>query len=183
MAEESSQTVLSELIDGILPIVPGLINKLEENIKVLDVGCGSGRALNLMAKTFPSSYFTGYDFSKEAIQNASNEAQKLGLTNTTFEQQDAAHFDHQDQFDFITAFDAIHDQANPEKVLKNIRRSIKPNGTFLMQDIAGSSKLENNMSHPLAPYLYTISCPSLYDSITCTQWKGIRGYVGKRKSN
>ena len=182
MAEESSQTVLSELIDGILPIVPGLINRLKENIKVLDVGCGSGRALNLMAKTFPSSHFTGYDFSKEAIQNATNESQKLGLSNTAFEQQDAAHFDHQEQFDFITAFDAIHDQANPEKVLKNIRRSIKPDGTFLMQDIAGSSKLENNMSHPLAPYLYTISCLHCMTVSLALDGKGLGAMWGKEKA-
>ena len=83
MAEESSQTILSELIDGILPIVPGLIDKLKQNIQILDVGCGSGRALNLMAKTFHSSHFTGYDFSKEAIQNANSESQKRGLSNTT----------------------------------------------------------------------------------------------------
>lgn len=158
MAEESSQTVLSELIDGILLLVPGLTDLLKQNIKVLDVGCGSGRAINLMAKTFPSSHFVGYDFSNEAIQNAKNESQKLCLTNTCFEKQDAANFDHHEQFDLITAFDAIHDQANPEKALKNIRNSLKSDGVFLMQDIAGSSKLENNMTHPLAPFLYPISC-------------------------
>jgi len=135
-----------------------------------------------MAKIFPSSHFTGYDFSKEAIQNASNESQKLGLTNTTFEQQDAAHFDHQEQFDFITAFDAIHDQANPEKVLENIRRSIKPDGTFLMQDIAGSSKLENNMSHPLAPYLYTISCLHCMTVSLALNGKGLGAMWGKEKA-
>ena len=182
MAEESSQTVLSELIDGILPIVPGLINKLKQEIKVLDVGCGSGRALNLMAKTFPSSHFTGYDFSKEAIQNARNESQKLGLSNTTFEQQDAAQFDHREQFDFITAFDAIHDQANPEKVLENINRSLKSNGTFLMQDIAGSSKLENNLAHPLAPYLYTISCLHCMTVSLALDGKGLGAMWGKEKA-
>lgn len=158
IAEESNQTVLAELIDGILPIVSGAIDKLHQGIKVLDIGCGSGRAINLMAKTFPSSHFSGYDFSAEGISNAKDEMNKLGLKNVTFEQQDAAHFDHVEHFDLITAFDAIHDQAHPDQVLENIYRSLKPDGVFLMQDIAGSSKLENNTQHPLTPFLYTISC-------------------------
>jgi 2-polyprenyl-3-methyl-5-hydroxy-6-metoxy-1,4-benzoquinol methylase len=179
MAEESSQTVLSELIDGILPIVPGLTDLLKQKIKILDVGCGSGRAINLMAKTFPSSHFTGYDFSNEAIQNAKNESAKLSLSNVTFEKQDVANFDHQEQFDLITAFDAIHDQANPEKVLKNIRNSLKSDGIFLMQDIAGSSKLENNMAHPLAPFLYTISCLHCMTVSLALDGKGLGAMWGK----
>lgn len=179
MAEDSNQNVLAELIDGILPIVPGLTDKLNQKMKVMDVGCGSGRAINLMAKTFPSSDFTGYDFSKEAIQNAKKESEQLGLSNTTFEQQDVTHFDHKDQFDLVTAFDAIHDQADPEKVLKNIRNSIKPNGIFLMQDIAGSSKLENNMSHPLAPFLYTVSCLHCMTVSLALDGKGLGAMWGK----
>lgn len=179
MAEESSQTVLSELIDGILPIVPGVIEKLTQNIKVLDVGCGSGRAVNLMAKTFPTSHFTGYDFSNEAIQNAKNESLKMCLSNTCFEKQDAANFNHEKQFDLITAFDAIHDQANPDMVLENICRSLKPDGVFLMQDIAGSSKLENNMQHPLAPFLYTISCLHCMTVSLALDGKGLGAMWGK----
>jgi hypothetical protein len=70
MAEDSGQTVLPALTDHILPLVPGLTERLEEGIDVLDVGCGSGRALNLMARTFPNSRFVGYDFSEEAITRA-----------------------------------------------------------------------------------------------------------------
>lgn len=182
MAEESSQTVLAELIDGILPVVPKIIEKLQQGIRVLDVGCGSGRAINLMAKTFPSSQFVGYDFSKEGIANAEREKENLGIINSSFEQQDVANFDHEDHFDLITAFDAIHDQANPEKVLENIKRSLKPGGVFLMQDIAGSSKLENNLDHPLAPFLYTVSCLHCMTVSLALEGRGLGAMWGKEKA-
>ncbi|HEX8247232.1 MAG TPA: class I SAM-dependent methyltransferase [Pyrinomonadaceae bacterium] len=158
MAEDSGQTVLPALIDSILPLVKGVREKLQQGIEVLDIGCGSGRAINLMAKTYPDSFFYGYDFSAQAIGNARREADKLGLKNIRFEVKDAAALDEPNSFDLITAFDAIHDQAKPAAVLKAINKALRPHGSFLMQDIAGSSHVHKNMEHPIAPLLYTVSC-------------------------
>ena len=179
MAEESSQTVLGSLVENILPIIPQISENLNSGIKVLDVGCGSGRAINFMAKIYPNSNFTGYDFSSEAIENATNEAKNLGLMNSTFEKQDVSKFSRDGFFDVITAFDAIHDQAEPAKVLANIRKSLKSDGVFLMQDIRASSKLENNMNHSLAPYLYTVSCLHCMTVSLAQGGKGLGAMWGK----
>ena len=85
------------------------------------------------------------------------EAAAWGLTNVSFETLDAATIDLNAEFDLVTAFDAIHDQARPARVLANIRRSLKPGGTFLMVDIAASSNLEENVDTPWASFLYAIS--------------------------
>lgn len=157
MAEESGQTVLSSLLETILPLVPGIQKRLKEGIEVLDIGCGSGRALNLMAKTYPNSRFTGYDLCEEPIATATAEAAKQGLTNVQFKQRDLTDFKPEKQYDFITAFDAIHDQARPDKVLSGVYQALKPDGVFLVQDIDASSHVVNNMDHPIGPLLYTIS--------------------------
>ena len=158
MAEESNQTVVSCLVNAILPIVPGLVEALGEGIEVMDVGCGRGRALMLMARTFPKSSFTGYDFSEEAIETARAEASRQGLTNIRFEAQDAARINGPARYDLITAFDAIHDQAAPRDVLKAIASALRPGGVFLMQDIRASSHVHKNIDHPLGTFTYTISC-------------------------
>ena len=155
MAEDSGQTVVAALFDHILPLVPGLRERLEAGIDALDVGCGSGRAINLMAREFPSSRFTGYDFSEEGITRARAGAE--GLSNVRFEVKDAAKLDEAESYDLVTTFDAVHDQADPAAVLEGIRRALRPDGVYLMQDIAGSSHLHNNMDHPMGPLLYTIS--------------------------
>ncbi len=157
MAEDSGQTVVAALTDSILPLVPGLTERLEAGIDVLDVGCGSGRALNLLARKFPNSRFVGYDFSEEAIARARTEAEERGATSVHFEVKDVATLDEKERYDLITTFDAIHDQANPAAVLKGIAEALKGNGVYLMQDIAGSSHLQNNMEHPIGPFLYAIS--------------------------
>src|ERR671916_1236860 len=157
MAEDSGQTVVAALTDHILPLVPGLIQRLEAGIDVLDVGCGSGRALNLMARMFPNSRFIGYDFSEEAIARARAEAQEHGTPNVRFEVKDTAKLDEKKRYDLITTFDAIHDQAKPAAVLKGIADALKGDGVYLMQDIAGSSHVYNNLDHPIGPFLYTVS--------------------------
>ena len=157
MAEDSGQTVVAALFDHILPLVPGLTERLEAGIEVLDVGSGSGRALNLMARAFPNSHFTGYDISEEGVLRAITEAKEHGTTNVRFEVKDAATLDETARYDLITTFDAVHDQANPAAVLRGIARALKDDGVYLMQDIAGSSHVHNNMEHPLGPFLYTVS--------------------------
>ena len=157
MAEDSGQTVVAALVDHILPLVPGLTERLEAGIEVLDVGSGSGRALNLMARAFPRSRFTGYDISEEGVLRAIVEAKKHGSTNVRFEVKDASALDETRHYDLITTFDVIHDQARPAAVLESIARALKDDGVYLMQDIAGSSHVHNNIDHPLGPFLYTIS--------------------------
>ncbi|MHC4512532.1 MAG: class I SAM-dependent methyltransferase [Planctomycetota bacterium] len=158
MQEESNQSVLAGLLEHILPLVPDLVDRLEQGIDVLDVGCGSGRAMNLLARTFPNSRFTGYDFSEEGIANARDEAREHGCTNARFEVRDVSRLEEPAAFDLITAFDAIHDQASPDKVLAEVCVALRPGGTFLMQDIRGSSHVHNNVDHPIGTFLYAISC-------------------------
>jgi len=81
----------------------------------------------------------------------------MGVNNARFELKDVATLRTPGQYDFITAFDAIHDQAQPTAVLKAIADALRPDGTFLMVDVAASSNLHENVDHPLAPFLYTIS--------------------------
>jgi ubiquinone/menaquinone biosynthesis C-methylase UbiE len=157
MAEMSAQVHDAALIEGELALVPGLLDRLRTGIEVCDIGCGQGHAVNLMAQEFPKSRFTGYDFSEEGIASAKDEAAKLGLTNVTFIVQDAATIDEREKYDFIAVFDAIHDQARPDAVLAAIANALKPDGVFLCVDIGGSSKVENNLDHPMAPMLYSIS--------------------------
>jgi 2-polyprenyl-3-methyl-5-hydroxy-6-metoxy-1,4-benzoquinol methylase len=157
MADESEQTVVAGLLDSILPLVPGLTETLRAGGDVLDVGCGSGRALNTLARSFPASRFTGYDYSVEAVGAAQREADNLGLTNVRFEARDVTRLGESERYDLITAFDAIHDQIKPTLVLSGIVGALRPGGTFLMQDIRGSRHIEKNLEHPLAPFLYTIS--------------------------
>ena len=157
MAEDSGQTVVSALTEHILPLVPGLTGRLERGIEVLDVGCGSGKALTLLARKFPASRFVGYDFSEEAIARARAEAREHGTTNVRFEAKDAATLDEKERYDLITTFDAVHDQAKPAAVLGGIYNALKADGVYLMQDIAGSSHVHKNMDHPIGTFLYTVS--------------------------
>jgi 2-polyprenyl-3-methyl-5-hydroxy-6-metoxy-1,4-benzoquinol methylase len=161
MAEDSGQSVLSSIESHILPLVPGLTERLAKGIRVLDAGCGRGRILMRLATLYPRSYFVGMDLAREATLHARDEAAREGLKNLEFIAVDLSAFDttaEPEAFDVVTTFDAIHDQARPLNVLKGIHRTLKADGVYLMQDISGTSHVHEDIQHPIGTFLYTISC-------------------------
>lgn len=185
MAEDSGQSVLSSLESHILPLVPGVVAKLKSGINMLDVGCGSGRIIHKLASLFPNSHFTGMDLSSEAIAKAHSEAATRGLKNLEFIIRDLSDF-HQtapiEKYDFITTFDAVHDQGKPLNVLKGIFRSLKPDGIYLMQDISGTSHLEEDIKHPIGTFLYTISCMHCMTVSLAQGGEGLGAMWGEEKT-
>ena len=186
MAEDSGQSVLSALESHILPLVPGLTDQLAAGIRVLDVGCGSGRILNRLAELYPHSHFRGVDLSPEAIGAAQGEAAHKGLGNAEFVIRDLSSFDESaepEAYDLITTFDAIHDQGQPLNVLKGIHRALKPDGLYLMQDIRGSSHVHNNIGHPIGTFLYAISTMHCMTVSLAQGGEGLGAMWGEEKTH
>jgi SAM-dependent methyltransferase len=185
MAEESAQTVLSVLFSHILPLVPGMGERLEEGAALLDLGCGRGRALLMLAERYPASRFLGYDLSPDAIAFATAQAEERGLDNVSFAQRDLSSFDEDaepEAFEFATTFDAVHDQARPLALLKGIRRTLQPDGVYLMQDIQGSSHHHENVDHPGGPLLYMISCMHCMTVSLAQGGEGLGAMWGEQKA-
>lgn len=145
------------LVPEWLGLVPGVEELLTAGARVADVGCGTGHAMVVLAKAFPTSSFVGYDIAEDAIDLARREAQEVGVDNVAFEVADAATLSVDDRFDLVFVFDAIHDQVDPAAVLEGIRDLLVPGGLFLMFEPALSSHLEENVGHPMAPFIYAVS--------------------------
>jgi 2-polyprenyl-3-methyl-5-hydroxy-6-metoxy-1,4-benzoquinol methylase len=161
MAEDSAQTVLSALFDAILPLIPGLSDRLERGARVADLGCGRGRAILMLAERYPESRFVGIDLSSDAIEHACGEARRRGLANAEFVARDLSDLDRSadaHEFDLVTTFDAVHDQPSPRSLLRGIRRMLRHDGVYLMQDVHSSSELHDNLANPFATLLYFVSC-------------------------
>ncbi|MFW5925325.1 MAG: class I SAM-dependent methyltransferase [Myxococcota bacterium] len=185
MAEDSGQSVVPALESHILPLVPGLRERLEAGIAVLDVGCGSGKAMNRLASLFPNSRCVGYDLSPEAIEAARREARELGNDNARFEVRDACELGRSVEpgaFDLVTTFDAVHDQKEPRTVLREIRRALADDGVYLAQDIKGSSHHHGDREHPVGPLLYTISCMHCMTVSLAQGGEGLGAMWGREKA-
>jgi SAM-dependent methyltransferase len=114
-----------------------------------------------MARAFPRSRFVGIDYHEEAVEAARSAARDMSLENAVYWVMDAAEIEGNQElsnrFDYVCAFDAIHDQTRPLKALRGIRHMLAPGGLFSMVDIDAGSDHSSNLDHPMGPFLYTVS--------------------------
>ncbi|PQA85522.1 class I SAM-dependent methyltransferase [Hyphococcus luteus] len=145
----------AHLMDAWIPSLTGVKDKLEAGGSVADIGCGYGSSTILMAKTFPNSTFTGFDFHEPSVEKAREEAAKEGVANVKFEVASAKDFPGSD-YDLACIFDALHDMGDPVGAAAHIRETLSPDGVFMLVEPMAGDKLEENL-HPLGRIFYGFS--------------------------
>ena len=104
--------------------------KNKEYEKLLDIGCGTGYLINMLAKEYDAE-FTGLDLSPEMI----NQAKSKNIKNSTFIEgrSDDLPFKN-DTFDVITCSQSFHHYPETDKPMQEARRVLKQGGLYILSD-------------------------------------------------
>lgn len=173
----------SHLIPVVMPALDGMVERLEKGADVADVGCGAGGAAIRLAKAFPHSRVIGYDISKYALDRAEMKRSEEGADNVSFVDPRRNPLPDDGSLDLVTAFDCIHDMTHPLDVMRAIRKSLKPDGVWLLVDIkALDTFAENVAKNPMASLMYGISVMSCMSSAMSVEGGAGLGTLGLPES-
>jgi 2-polyprenyl-3-methyl-5-hydroxy-6-metoxy-1,4-benzoquinol methylase len=148
---------VNSIVQSWLPALDGILPRLEAGIRVADVGCGVGFSTLLMARAFPRSEFTGYDFHAPSIAQANAHARDHGLAERVrFETAPAKNLPGEG-FDLVTMFDCLHDMGDPAGAAAHIRTRLKPEGTWMIVEPLASDAAGENVASPVSRLYYNAS--------------------------
>src|SRR5215469_2962641 len=146
----------ANLVSSWIPSLTDVKQKLEAGARVADVGCGKGASTLLLAKAFPKSRFSGFDYHDKSIEAARETAQRQGLADrVSFEVSKAKDFPGQD-YDFVAVFDCLHDMGDPIGAADHVRRSLAKDGTWMIVEPFANDQLKDNLN-PVGRVYYSFS--------------------------
>jgi ubiquinone/menaquinone biosynthesis C-methylase UbiE len=108
--------------------------------RILDVGCGFGATLMVLAKAFPGCRATGVDLSEPLLERARAGTAAAGLQERVlFESADAEQLPYEENaFDVVLNLNMVHIVSRPVNMLDEIGRVLKPGGICFIADIRRS---------------------------------------------
>jgi 2-polyprenyl-3-methyl-5-hydroxy-6-metoxy-1,4-benzoquinol methylase len=144
------------LVPDWLPALTGVCEKLERGARVADVGCGHGASTIVMARAFPQSTFTGFDYHRPSVEQARAAAREAGVeARCRFEVADARSYAGTG-YDLIAVFDCLHDMGDPVGVARYVRQSLDTDGTWLIVEPYANDSVEGNLN-PVGRLFYAAS--------------------------
>jgi 2-polyprenyl-3-methyl-5-hydroxy-6-metoxy-1,4-benzoquinol methylase len=118
-----------------LPSIPEVDAALRDGGRVADVGCGMGWSSIGIAAAYPAARVDGFDLDAPSVEQARQNAAASGVADRVrFVDADAAEAGEAGGYDLVTAFECVHDLADPVAVLSSMRRVVRPGGTVLVVD-------------------------------------------------
>jgi SAM-dependent methyltransferase len=146
----------AHLVTDWIPALDGVEAKLRDGAKVADVGCGLGASTVLMAKAYPRSAFVGFDYHEDSVATARRRAEAAGVADrVTFEVATAKNFPD-DDYDFVTVFDALHDMGDPMGAAGHIRSALAEDGSWMIVEPYAGDRVEENLN-PVGRAYYSAS--------------------------
>jgi len=118
-------------------IIVGELKKYHPKGTLVDVGCGPGYLVAVIARALPDLRITGSDISEEMTAKATRNLAALGFgSRVEFRQGDVQKLPFADSsVDFVTSTLSLHHWSGPPRAFREIHRVLKPGGQFLVFDL------------------------------------------------
>ncbi|HEY8884658.1 MAG TPA: class I SAM-dependent methyltransferase [Chloroflexota bacterium] len=147
---------VANLVSSWMPALEGVEEKLQAGATVADVGCGHGASTIIMAQAYPNSTFVGFDNHQPSIDWARRKAAAAGVSDrVTFDVAAAKDYPGSG-YDLVGFFDCLHDLGDPVSTAAHVRRSLAPDGTWLIVEPYAGDRVEDNLN-PVGRVFYSAS--------------------------
>ncbi len=171
----------ANLVQGWLPAMDGVVEKLRAGASVADVGCGLGASTVIMAQAFERSTFAGFDIHQPSIEAARQAAARAGVNQRVRFGVGSAKDLPGEGYDLVCLFDTLHDMGDPVGAARHIRQALAADGTLLLVEPNAGDALEDNLN-PVGRAYYGLS------TVICTPGSlaqevglGLGGQAGERQ--
>jgi SAM-dependent methyltransferase len=139
------------LVSEWIPALEGVKENLERGAHVADVGCGHGASTILLAKAFPKSQFSGFDYHEASLVRA----REGGVSDRiTFQRASAKEFPG--TYDLVAFFDSLHDMGDPVGVAAHVKSTLKSGGTWMIVEPFAGDRMADNLN-PISRIFYSAS--------------------------
>jgi len=121
----------------ILPNLEGLAERLEAGGTILEVGCGTGNLLALLAKTFPKAHCIGVDIDEDSVTSARQRLQKAGVADRAEARKGSVSAAVQAaSVDAVVMVEVLHEIAQDLRpfVIAQSAAALKPGGWLVIVD-------------------------------------------------
>ena len=140
-----------------------LLARFKKPIRALSLGCGFGQIERILRRRNYCQFVHGVDVAESAIEAAKREAEAEGLDGLTYEVADLNNVTFpKETYDVVYAHACLHHVFHLEHLLDQIKRTLRKDGLFVVQEYIGPSQMQFPQKHLHLADIFLKAIPERY---------------------